>query len=192
MSKPSEGVLAWAAVGSRISGFHHDSASKLQSLMMALDEAAELAADRPDVARSLQTAMASLKDLHGLLTENRALAKAPVRKDSPLAEIVHKATGRHGVKLKSPVAPAMVHVATPSITHALSLLADVLAGPVKGSRTIEAIVTPGETVMLVLTGVPPAESALDAITIATFLIEREGGAVFSAPSGFHVQLPTKP
>ena len=56
-TKPSDGVLAWAAVGSRISGFHHDSASKLQSLMMALDEAAELAGNQPELARSLETAM---------------------------------------------------------------------------------------------------------------------------------------
>lgn len=192
MTKPSDGVLAWAAVGSRISGFHHDSASKLQSLMMALDEAAELAADRPDVARPLDIAMTSLKELHALLTENRALAKAPVRKDAPLAELVLKAVARHGVKLKAPVAAATVHVAPPSIIQALALLADVLAGPVKGARTIEAVVTPGEKVLLALTGTAPAESALDAITVATFLIEREDGAVYSAPSGFHIQLPTKP
>lgn len=192
MSKPSAGLLAWAAVGSRISGFHHDSASKLQSLMMALDEAAELAADRPDVARPLETAMASLKELHGLLTENRALAKTPVRKDAHLAEIVQKAIARHGVKLKAPVAAATVHVAPPSITQAISLLADVIAGPQKGARTIEAVVTPGENVVLALTGTAPAETALDAIMIATFLIEREQGAVYSAPNGFQVHLPTKP
>jgi hypothetical protein len=182
--------MQWAAVGSRISGFHHDSASKLQSLMMALDESTELIGDdRPEVARSLAVAMTSLRELHALLTENRALAKAPARKDIKLAELLKRASSRAGVKLTGDIPDLTVHVAPPSMVHAIGLLLDVHAGSQQGARVI-AIETRAETRAIVaLTGTAPQTSALDPITIATWLVEREDGAVFSAPAGVQLHLP---
>lgn len=188
----TDGLLAWAAVGSRISGFHHDSASKLQSLMMALDEAQELLGGaRPDLARPLETALTALKELHALLTENRALAKAPVRKDVALASLLTRAAARVSVKLAGTLGSETVHVAPASFVQAISLLCDVLAGPLKGARTVEVGVEHGPVNTLVsLTGTAPASSALDAITVATWLVEREDGRVFSAPRGFLLHVPT--
>jgi len=121
----NEALLAWAAVGARVSGFHHDTASKLQSLMMALDEATDLLGDsRPDVQRSLETAVAALRDIHALLTENRALAKAPQRKPTMLSELLKRAANRHGVKLVGQHSSVSVVVAPPSSVHALGLLLD--------------------------------------------------------------------
>lgn len=194
MSAPaSDVIMQWAVVGSRISGFHHDSASKLQSMMMALDEATELVADeRPDVARALETAMTGLRELHALLTDNRALAKAPQRKHMALADVLGRAAARSGVKLRGEIGTATVFVGQASMTHAIALLCDTLGGPLQGARTVDIIVTASDDrVEVALKGAPPAASTLDAITVATWLIEREEGAVFSAPSGFQLQLPIK-
>lgn len=193
MSEPSELLLGWAAVGSRISGFHHDSASKLQSLMMALDEATELAADRPDLARPLDTAMTALREVHALLTENRALAKAPVRRATSVRVLVERGAARCGVKQRGELPETTVHVAAPSLVQALSLLCDSIAGPPQSARTIDVAVTAtAERVTVTLTGTPPAQSMTDAITVATWLVEREDGAVYSAPNGYRVELPVNP
>lgn len=191
MSRPSDTLMAWAAVGSRISGFHHDSASKLQSLMMALDEATELLGDRDaEVQRSLETATVALRELHALLAENRALAKAPQSTHTALPSLVQRAVERHRITLRGELPAVDVHVAPPSIVHALALLCDLLAGPPRGPRTIDIQVTPhADHVALSITGTPPAASVLDAIAVATWLVEREGGTVCSAPAGFLVHLP---
>jgi hypothetical protein len=191
--RPSDGLLAWAAVGSRISGFHHDSASKLQSLMMALDEAQDLLGEsRPDVAQPLETAMTALKELHGLLTENRALAKAPARKDVALADVMKRAAARVGVTCRGDAPAVTVHVAPPSIVHALALLCDAIASSNKSVRAIDtSYAVEPERVAITLTGTAPAASELDAITVATWLLEREEGAVFSAPNGFTVHVPKR-
>ncbi len=189
------GLLAWAAMGARMSGFHHDSASKLQSLMMALDEATELLGDeRPDVRGSLETAMTSLRELNALLTESRALAKAPQRKVAPLADVLRKAGARHGVKLAGDPGSFDVFVAPPSIIHALALLFDQTAGPAAGARVVSIAISTGEnTVTVELSGTPaarPLANASEAVAVSTFLIEREDGSLRCTPTGFVVQLPT--
>ena len=190
----SETLLAWAAVGSRIAGFHHDTASKLQSLMMALDEATELLGDeRPDLQRTLDTAMAALRDIHALLTENRALAKAPQRKSVSLASLLERAANRHGVKLVGDRSSAATSVAPPSIVHALGLLCDYLAGPPQGSRTVEvAVESAGDAAMISLTGAPWEQApptSNEAIAVAAFLLAREEGRLACSPRGFAIQLP---
>jgi hypothetical protein len=187
-------LLAWAAVGSRISGFHHDSASKLQSLMMALDEAIDaLGDDRPEVRAQLDTAMTALRELNALLTENRALAKAPQKKAVALAELLPRAAARHGVALEGEVGSSVVHVAPPSIVHALAMLLDLAAGALQGRRLVSISVTANDsdvTVSIASTtmAAPPA-TANKAIAIATYLLAREDGSLSCAPQGFVVQLP---
>jgi hypothetical protein len=191
----SDGLLAWAAVGSRISGFHHDTASKLQSLMMALDEATDiLGNDRPDLHVALTTATTALRDIHGLLTENRALAKAPQRKTTALASLLDRAAARHGVKITGAVGTATVHVAPPSITHALSMLIDLSAGSLQSTRTVAVAVSVlADDVRVEITG-PPVDAAKplvnESISVAAFLLAREDGSLRCTPTGFVVQLPT--
>lgn len=190
----NDALLAWAAVGSRVSGFHHDTASKLQSLMMALDEATDLLGEsRPDVQRSLETAVAALRDIHALLTENRALAKAPQRKPAMLSELLARAANRHGVKLVGEHASVTVVVAPPSSVHAFGLLLDHLAGSPQGSRTVElAVETVGDAARVSLTGAPSEHAtptSNEAIAIAAFLLAREDGRLACSSRGFVVQLP---
>src|SRR5581483_1744797 len=74
----TETLLHLAMVGSRASAFHHDCASKLQGLVMALDELGELSEHGdPQVLRAIEAAMESTKELHALLNMNRALTKPP-------------------------------------------------------------------------------------------------------------------
>lgn len=157
---------------------------------MALDESSELIGeDKPDVARSLEIAMTSLRELLALLTENRALAKAPARKDITLADLLKRASGRAGVRLDGDIPDRKVHVAPPSMVHAISLLLEAHAGPQQGARTIAVGVTFDSRAVVALTGTPSQTSVLDPIMVATWLVEREGGAVFSAPSGVQLHLP---
>jgi hypothetical protein len=190
----SDGLLAWAAVGSRISGFHHDTASKLQSLMMAVDEATDIVGDdQPDVRIALDTAMTALRDIHGLLTENRALAKAPQRKATPLADLFKRAAARHGVKLVGDLGASRVHVAAPSIVHALSLLLDLSAGSLQSTRSVEVAVSGTHDLQITVAGAPVDASrpmVNESIAVAAFLLAREDGALRCSTRGFVVQLPT--
>jgi hypothetical protein len=191
----TDGLLAWAAVGSRISGFHHDTASKLQSLMMALDEATELLGDdRPDLMVALQTATTSMKEMHALLSENRALAKAPQRKPTQIAELLKRAAARHGVKLIGEVGPMTAHVAPPSIVHALALVLDLSAGSLHATRAVTVTATPrGDDVVIDLVGQPvdPTKDLInESVAVAAFLLAREDGELRCSPKGFVVQLPT--
>lgn len=184
-------LLEFAAVGSRISGFHHDAASKLQGMMMAIDEISELAA--ADVAAAAATASAALRDLHQILTVNRALAKAPQCKATPLDDLVMRAAERHGVKARGELPATNVYVAPPSIIHALSIPLDIAAGPVSGARAVDVTCSStGETLTLeITTGSAPAAiaNANELLVLASFLLKREAGALACKPNGFVVELP---
>jgi len=191
----ADGLLAWAAVGSRISGFHHDTASKLQSLMMALDEATELLGDdRPELAVALETATTAMKEIHALLSENRALAKVPQRKPTPVKELFKRAAARHGVKLLGEIGQETAHVAPPSIIHALAIVLDLSGGSLHTTRAVTVTVTPnGDDLVIDLAGQPldPAKELVsESISIAAYLLSREDGELRCTPKGFVVQLPT--
>jgi hypothetical protein len=189
-------MLAWAAVGSRISGFHHDTASKLQSMMMSLDEAIDvLGTSNPELAGPLETAMGSLRELNALLTENRALAKAPQRKQTAVADLVKRAAARYGIRLQGELGSATVVVAPPSMTHALALLCDHVAGPMQSARTVTISVGAAEAdaVTIEIAGTPPEKpspTSNEAIAIAAFLLAREDASMRCTPRGFSLQLPT--
>ena len=185
-------LLDYATLGSRAAGFHHDAASKLQSLMMALDEISELIGEDPsDLRVATETAQSSLRELHGLLTANRALAKAPQRKPTPLADLVKVAAERNAVKLSGNVSGHDVLVGLPSCTHALSMLLDLVAGPTHGGRVVRIHVAAGDKITLTIDGnVEPTHSSVnELIAIAAHLLAREQGTVRCAAKGFIVELP---
>lgn len=185
----SDVLLAYAAVGARVSGFHHDIASKLQSLMMAIDEINELAND--DVRPAVATATTALQELNALLTVNRALAKGQQRKPTHLRELLARASERHGVKLQGELPDVNVIVALPSIAHALDMLLDMLAGPLRGPRTVRVEVTrTSEQVALALSAATAFDVQNEMVELAAFLLAREEGALTCNPHGFVVVLPT--
>ena len=185
-------LLDYALVGSRASGFHHDAASKLQSMMMALDEISELIGEEPSELRTAtETAQTSLRELHQLLTANRALAKAPQRRAMPVAELVKAAAARSGVRLAGDPSGPAVNIAAPACTHALAILLDLVGGTVQSARTVEVSVSAGELVAVTLVGTaePTHANANELIEIAAFVIAREQGALRCGPKSFVVQLP---
>ena len=184
-----DAILTYAAIGSRVSSFHHDIASKLQSLMMALDEIGELATE--DIRPAAATAMTALQELNQMLAVNRALAKPPQRKATKLRDVIARASERHGVKIQGEVLDVDVVVAMASIAHALDMLFDMLAGPLKGVRTVAIEVTrTSDRVAIALSATTTFVAQNELIDLAAFLLAREEGALTCNAHGFVVVLPT--
>jgi hypothetical protein len=183
-------LLAYASIGSRVSGFHHDAASKMQSLMMALDEISELATD--DIRGPAATASTALRDLLQILTVNRALAKPPQRKPVALPELVARAAERHGVKVRGDLPPANVNIALASLAHALSIPLDIAAGPPQDARTVDVSCRQGATIVLDITAagaLANAPNTNELLALAAFLLRREDASLACKPDGFVVELP---
>jgi hypothetical protein len=184
----ADAVLQLAMVGSRVSGFHHDCASKLQGLVMALDELSELTENGdPQLIRALESALESTRELSALLNANRSLTKQSVKTPIAVGELARRAAQRVGVGLQSAMADTMVDVAVPALTHALALVIDVAAGVGRG-RTVaigSAVVAREVVVVLQASSTAPA-NASEALAIASFVVERDGGRLWCAAAGDRV------
>jgi hypothetical protein len=188
-----------ATLGSRMPGFHHDAASKLQSLMMALDEISELAStSETDMRTAIDTAHAALRELNQILSMNRALAKAPQKSRIGLVEIVQRASEPVGVRVRGAIEAQDIRVAVPAVRHALSLLLDFTAGPSHLGRVVDVTCAfDGDRYDLTLSGPPEATAKQppntgDSLAIAKFVIDREDGELRCTPTGFVVKLPAAP
>lgn len=177
-------IMMYAAIGSRMSSFHHDVASKLQSLMMAVDEITELGND--DVRTAAATAAIALQEINQMLSINRALTKTPQRKATSLREIVARAAERHGVKLRGDVPDIQVQAALASMVHALDLLIDMLAGPSRGERAVAIEVADG--MRITLTATTAFEAINEHVELAAFLLAREAATLTCRANGFVVEL----
>ena len=181
-------ILTYAAIGSRMQSFHHDVASKLQSLMIAIDEILEVGND--DVLGAAVTAATALQQINQLLTVNRALTKPPQRKLISLRELIARASERHGVKLRGELPDMQVNVALASVCHALALLLDMLAGQLRGERVVSISVAHGQDrVALSLAATTPFEADNEHVALAAFLLARETATLSCTPKGFVVELP---
>lgn len=171
-----------ALVGSRAPAFHHDCASKLQGLVMALDELTELTEHGdPQLIRAVETALEASRELNALLNLNRTLTRPATRAAIALDELVARAAERVGVALRGAPPPGVrVHVGVAPMIHALSLAIAAAAGAGRG-RTLAVTTTLGPTpatgaVELALHTSPlQAPGAGEAIAIAGFVIARDGG-----------------
>jgi hypothetical protein len=189
-----QGMLALALLGSRLPSFHHDVASKMQSLMMAVEEIADLA-ETSELQAAAATASTAVRDMQAMFMANRALQRPPVRRPTPLGELIASAAMRGGVKTRGELPAHDVDIALPTITHAVAIVFDLVAGPIKLGRTIELTATVvGEHVVVTATGpasaleAPPA-NATDVLALANFALVREHGELRCAPNGFAIWLP---
>ena len=172
-----------ATLGSRMPSFHHDIASKLQSLMMALDEISELGVSNdPDLRLATDTAGGALRELTQLISANRALAKPPQLSRIAIAELVRAASERNGVKVRGEIPAGDVRVAVPAMTHAIALLLDLAAGPAHLGRVVDVAVQAVNEVAIAISGprealakLPP--TANESMAIATFVVVRDGGTL---------------
>ncbi len=167
-----------AMVGSRAPAFHHDCASKLQGLVMALDELTELTENGdPQLIRAVETAVEASRELNTLLNFNRTLTRPATRTATALDELVTRAAARAGVGLRGALpAGITVQVGVAPMTHALSLAIDAAAGTGRG-RTLPVTATPvvGAVELALQTSPLQAPTASEAIAIAGFVIARDGG-----------------
>jgi hypothetical protein len=180
-----ESLLQLAMVGSRAPAFHHDCASKLQGLVMALDELSELTENGdPQLLRALEAALDASRELNALLNTNRTLTKPPVKSAIALRELMTRAAGRVGVALQGTLPDAMVEVAVPAMTHALALALDATAGAGRGRSIQVSAVPAGGAVDLVLqTSSSLPSNAGEVLAIASFVVSRDGGQLRCAASG---------
>jgi len=186
-------LMFLSVIGSRAPGFHHDVASKLQGLMMSIEEIIELGTDvDPQIARAAETANDALRDILALLNVNRSLTKPPTRAAVTLADLLKRAAERVYVSLTGELVEATVEVSAPSMVHALSLVFDVAGGPGRG-RTLAATARLDDThVELRLTTSPsPPHGMAESIAIATYVLRRDRGSLHCTadPAQFVVRLP---
>jgi signal transduction histidine kinase len=172
-----DSIFALAAIGSRVTGFNHDLASKLQGIMMAVDLITDLVERRDDVQlqRATETAQTALREAHALLSANRALTRATARTRSSLRELIESAGDRVGVAVRGEVPEAVVE-AMPILAHGLALALDAVSG-VGTDRSIDVTATGGPgTVTLRFTTTPsPARNTSELLALAAFVIRRDGG-----------------
>lgn len=187
-----DALLHFATVGSRISSFHHDIASKLQGLMMALDEITELTEPTggdTDLGRAAETAHAALKDLTQIFMLNRALAKAPIRGRTTLRELAMRASERVGVTLRGELPEVDLDVAVPLTTQGFALAFDAAAGAGR-SRSLEVTALVAEArIELALPAAPTTATANESLAIAAWVFAHEGGDLRCSESRILVRLP---
>ncbi|TMQ10041.1 MAG: hypothetical protein E6J91_28195 [Deltaproteobacteria bacterium] len=175
-----------AMVGSRAPAFHHDCASKLQGLVMALDELTELTENGdPQVVRAIETALEASRELNALLNINRALTRPAARTRIAMRELVARAAERVGVSVQGAMSDALsVMIGVAPVTHALALAIDVAAGSGRGRSLAVEAAPAASAVDLVLHSSPlPAPSVNEAVAIASFVAAREGGRLWCSTAG---------
>lgn len=175
-----DSIFALAAIGSRVSGFNHDLASKLQGIMMAVDLISDLLDQRDEVQlqRATETAQTALREAHALLSANRALTRGTARTRRSLREMIESAADRVGVVVRGEL-PEVTVEAAPMLAHGLGHALDAVSG-VATDRSIDVTATSGpDTVTLRFPIAPsPARNASELLAIAAFVIRRDGGDLF--------------
>jgi hypothetical protein len=182
-------LLQLAAIGSRAPSFNHDIASKIQGVMMALDEIVELA--HGDLKTTAEAAQGAMNELNQLLQLNRAMTKTPVSAPAPLHELLAKAAMRVGVTLRGTKAECEVTVAAPLMTQALAMAFDAAAGAER-RRTLELGVKIAERVELVFPLAASAAPAGESLAIAAWIVEREHGTLRCGGTAIIIELPLAP
>lgn len=183
-----------AMLGSRASAFHHDCASKLQGLVMALDELTELTDNGdPQVVRAIEAAIEASHELSELLNVNRALTRPAARTSVVLRELVARAAERVGVAVHGTLPEVNISVGVASVTHALALAIDAAAGTGRArSLAVSAERAEGGVELALHSSPLQAPTAGDVLAIATFMIARERGRLWCSAAGDRLMIRLPP
>ncbi len=190
-------VYQLAMVGSRAPAFHHDCASKLQGLVMALDELSELTEHGdPQLIRAVETALEASRELNALLNFNRTLTRPAPKAAIRLNELIARAAERVGVAPVGSTPAVEVSVGVAPMTHGLALAIDVAAGTGRGRTVaVAAQLTAGQVeITLDLSAQQPA-NASELLGIAGFVVARDGaGQLWCRAAGDRlvIRLPLAP
>ena len=188
-----EALLVFATIGSRVASFNHDIASKLQGMMMALDEIEELH-DRvgdSDLRRATETAQASLKEASALLSANRSLTRTGTKSKAALRDLVKTAGDRVGVDIRGSVPDGEVEAAIPLLAQGIGLAIDAIAGTGR-ARFVDVIASrEGTRATLVFASTAdPTKTLGESLALAGFVIKRANGELrCGRDRRLHVQLP---
>jgi hypothetical protein len=176
-------VLLLAAVGVRVSSFNHDIASKLQGLMMSLDEISELLESREDPAlrRATETAYTALREANALLASNRALTRTTTRTQAQLRELMASAGARVGVAVTGELPEVTVSATLPMLAHGISLALDAVAGPGR-DRAVAVTAAADATGVTLSIGkkTPTPRNAAELLAVASYVLRRDGGSLACA------------
>jgi hypothetical protein len=182
-------ILHLAALGARTGSYNHDIASKLQGVMMAVDEITELART-PDLQRAAETAHLALGELNQLLQQSRAMTKPPVATRIALRELVTRSAQRVGVTLEGTLPDGEVEVAVPLVTQGLALAMDAAAGTERRrSLKVRATAAGGHIVLAFPFATATAPNLGDALAIASWIIERERGGLRCSAAELTLRVP---
>jgi hypothetical protein len=186
-------LLALALVGARAPSFHHDLASKLQGLMMSLDEIGEISGDSsPGLSRALEGSHASLREVLALLAANRALTKTPIPTRVPFSELLQRAADRVSIKLSCASPSATIEGSVPALTHAFSTIFDLAAGPGRGRAVHATAVVADRSITTTVEVAPNAALSPVHLALAGFALAQAGGDLrcASAATQLVLRLPT--
>jgi hypothetical protein len=167
-----------AMVGSRAPAFHHDCASKLQGLVMALDELTELTEHGdPQLIRAVETALEASRELNALLNLNRALTRAVPKTIITVSDLVTRAAERSGVGVRPPLDDTTpVNVGVAAMVHGLALAIDIAAGTGRGrALAVTARQADGQVDLVFQASPMQPSNAGDLLAIAGFIVGRDGG-----------------
>jgi hypothetical protein len=173
-------MLRLALVGSRATGFNHDLASKLQALLMTLEDLAERLGERgePELHRAASDGFAMATEIAGLITESRALTRPPTPARRSLRELIAASCKRAGVGLTAEIVDAEVELAAPHVVHAISLAIEVAAGPGRG-RALESTcrVVDGRIELVLAAARKTTSYASEYLALAAASLRPHGGDV---------------
>lgn len=190
-----EAMLLLALVGTRATGLNHDLASKLQGLLMTLEDLAERLGERgeADLARAATEASTSAQDLVEIVTASRALTRQPGPSRQTLRELVAASCQRAGIELTAELVDAEIEIIAPHVVHALALVIEVAGGLGRGRPLESSCRHVNDGVELVLTAAPRTTSyASEYLALAGAVLRRSGGDLRCGPSRITVWLPIRP
>ncbi len=164
-----DSLLALATIGTRAPGFQHDVASKIQSLVMSLEEIGERAEhlDDPELTLALVGARTAVTELTAQLQAFRALCRRPPRAPTPLPALIQRAAERAGVRVRGEPPAIEIAVSAPEVIHATALLLDGACGTSSPREVLVAFDAHGFSLA--------AGASDDVLAVATYVFRRSGG-----------------
>ena len=185
-------MISLALVGTRATGFNHDLASKLQGLLMTLEDLVERLGERgePELARAASEASVAAQEIAGLITESRALTRSPGPSRRSLRELVAASCDRAGVDLMTELPQVELDIIAPHVTHALALAIEVAAGPGRGRPLESTCRVDGGRIELVISAARQSTSyASEYLALAAAILRRDRGDLRCGADRLVIWLP---
>jgi hypothetical protein len=191
----TDGILALALIGARSRGFHHDIASKLQGLMMAIDEIADrnLVLEDDRVQRAVEAAADSMREVQAQLAAFRTLGRGVDARTCSLRELV-TAGARAAAVVAAGELPDVAVVATPSAAVQVIAMACELADT---TGTVDVAVGVRDDAGIEVSvrcrgGELPELVRAEAIALMAFALGRDGGTVRDGGDGVVMRFLLQP